>query len=179
MESDPPIATATIARIYMKQGMLDEAEALYRRLLQEQPNDARLMMGLAEVERRRAQKDLCPTDCQVALEVGEDRLECRWRISDEGRRRAGLVLGADGRLTLRLVTFPVDARRPHQDIQVEMTQGQIGLKPPSSRSQLLAAAVGLMGENERFVAIAHAEAVALQSGPPSAASPEPERPAEV
>ena len=49
---DPPIATATVARLYMEQGRLEQAERLYQALLRQHPRERALVEGLAEVRRR-------------------------------------------------------------------------------------------------------------------------------
>jgi len=52
---DVPFVTATIGRIYLEQGHLDRAEAVFRQLLVQRPQDPALDAGLREVARRRAQ----------------------------------------------------------------------------------------------------------------------------
>ena len=95
----PPIATATVARLYMEQGKLDQAEQIYRGLLRDSPQDPRILQGIEEVRRRRDELLGTASDDVVALEpLPDGELTCRWRVSVEGRARAGLVLGGSGTL---------------------------------------------------------------------------------
>jgi tetratricopeptide (TPR) repeat protein len=147
-----PIATATIARLYMLQGKLQQAETIYRQLLKESPDDARLVEGLAEVQRR-AETAQALSDDRVELRVLGDAFVCNWVISDEGRRRARLVLGGEGQLVLRLASFPSDPGRPSEDRPLAEETGTLVL--PLVRATLVAAAVGLRASDGRFTSIAH------------------------
>ena len=168
MEQGPPIATATIAGLYLRQGLLDQAEALYARLLEQRPGDPTLEAGLAETRRRRLARDPLTTDSRVTLRARQDGggVTCRWSIGDQGIRRAAGLLHTDerGRITVRLVCFPLDPDRPRQEIVVERTQGEITLRPPRG-ALTVSAAVGLLAQEEdRFVAIAHCDPLPLVAG---------------
>ena len=156
----PPFETATVARIYMMQGMLDEAEALYQRLLQRSPGDERLEAGLAEVQRRVQAELEATTSDRVELTARGGRLHCKWAVTDEGRGRAEMQLGREGDLVLRLVAFPLHPSRPGQDVLLESNEGQRVLDRPA-RARLVAAAVGLLDGGENFVSIAHCEALKI------------------
>jgi len=171
---DQPIATATIARIYMRQGMLDEAEALFKRLLRVQGDDPALREGLAEIARLRAADTRTNQDQdhdqedRVVLEPRRDSVLCRWNASPEGQRRAEGVLGHEGRLSLRLVAYPREQGRSPHDVTVDGAHGDLSFKPPRE-ALLMAAALGVMGNDEQFVSITHCEPVTL--GGPDAADP--------
>lgn len=156
----PVFETATVARIYMMQGMLDEAEALYRRLLTATPGDKQLEAGLAEVQRRIQAELEATSNDHVELTPRGGKLHCKWAITDEGRQRAERQLGRTGELVLRLVAFPLHPSRPGQDVPLDAAEGQRQLDRPH-RAHLVAAAVGLLDRGENFVSIAHCEAVKL------------------
>lgn len=174
MDKLHPIATATIARIYLNQGMLAEAEEMYRGLLRRDPRNAKLCKGLAEVrERIQAERGPDRPDL-VQLQAQESGFRCQWSVSDEGLESARLVLeqrssgpanpGAKtGGLTLRLMSFPDSPRRPPLDIQIEQREGSLSLRPPREAT-MLSAAVGLLcrdRDEELFVSIVHSEAIVL------------------
>ena len=51
LEAEPePVVTETMAELYVKQGLLDEARHVYERLLARRPGDARLRARLADLE---------------------------------------------------------------------------------------------------------------------------------
>ena len=161
MDQDaPPFETATVAHIYMMQGMLDHAEALYRKLLEASPGDPRLEAGLAEVLRRvEAERDAVNSD-HVKVVAQGGKLHCTWAVTDEGRTRAEKQLGRAGDLVLRLVAFPLHPSRPGQDLLLDEAEGKRILDRPA-RARLVAAAVGLLDSGDNFVSIAHCEAVKL------------------
>jgi hypothetical protein len=149
-----PFATATIARLCMLQGKLERAEALYRQLLQERPKDPRLIEGLGEVLRRKGAPASTPGGDQVRLRIEGEALVCSWTITEEGQERARRVLGGHGELILRLMSFPIDPRQPAKDQPLDRLSGDLVL--PSAESVcLLAASVGLIGADGRFVSITH------------------------
>lgn len=52
-EAEPePVVTETMAELYARQGHLEEAKRVYRRLLEQRPDDPQLLQRLAELERR-------------------------------------------------------------------------------------------------------------------------------
>lgn len=160
-----PLETATIARLYMQQGLLDEAEALYLRLLERRPEDSRLSAGLVEVRRRRDAEAAPPQgDDRVELTAAGERVRCTWSITESGIRRAATVArgATPGVVTLRAVSFPRQEERPHQDIQVGNAEGSLSFRPPPGAT-LLSVAVGLLGEEDRFVAIAHCDPLSLET----------------
>jgi hypothetical protein len=149
-----PFTTPTIARLYMQQGKLDEAEAIYRALQKQRPADPRVAEGLAEVERRRqapAEAGGAGEDAVELRAAAGDALECSYRVSEAGRRRATLVLGGEGTLTLRLCAFPGGKQ---EDVALSGDEGAVAV-PAALRAPVIAAAVGLRDANGRFVAIAH------------------------
>lgn len=150
-----PFATATIARLYMLQGKLEQAEEIYRKLLEERPGDRRLLEGLAEVQQRlRARLEPLPGDDRLELDWQGTRLRCRWVVTPSGLRRAELTLGAPGSLVLRLLAFASSAPPASQDHSLPGSSGELELPAPEG-ALVLAAAVGLGGEGNRFAAIAH------------------------
>lgn len=173
---DPhPIATATIARIYLKQGLLEQAEALYRDLLRRRPGDPELERGLGEVLRRRGEQRAPVGDDRVSVELGDGTVVCRWLLTEEGKGRAERVLEGPGRPALRLVGFPRERGVAPRDVLVEQREGNLSFRAPR-RARLLAAALGLLGEGDRFVAITHSEAVTLpEPEPRSEEEDEPRR----
>lgn len=152
----PPIATATVARLYMEQGKLDQAEGLYRRLLRDRPDDERLKAGLAEVQRRReGQLDQSGSGDRVTLELDPaGAVRCRWHITEEGQASARLVLGESGRLVLRVVAFPIRPNSTPADTDLDAPTGEATVEPPRGAS-LVGAAVGLLGSDGGFVSITH------------------------
>lgn len=52
--SAPPPASATLGRLYLEQGHLEEAERTFRAVLEQRPDDSVAARGLEEVVRRRA-----------------------------------------------------------------------------------------------------------------------------
>ncbi len=146
-----PFTTPTIARLYMLQGKLDEAEAIYRALAKEREGDPRIAEGLAELARRRQSPEVAGSEDAVELRVKGEALECSYRVSEAGRRRATLVLGGEGALTLRLCAFP---GAKQEDLPLAEASGAIAV-PASLRAPVIAAAVGLRDVSGRFVAITH------------------------
>ena len=49
---EPEIATTTLAEIYVQQGLLDRALAMYRRVADRSPGDPRIAVRVAEIERQ-------------------------------------------------------------------------------------------------------------------------------
>ena len=156
-----PFATATIAQIYLAQGKIDQAESIYRDLLAADANDRQAVDGLEEIDRRREAAQANQFDDQVLLElIGED-VDCSWRISPAGRRRARRVLGGDGQLTLRLAGFPRGVGNLGIDHALGDNCGLLKLPPPP-KATLAAVAVGLLAAEGRFVSIAHSKLVQLK-----------------
>ena len=158
-ENDPlPIATATIARLCMIQGKLEQAKLLYGQLLRENPRDRRILAGLADVERReKAREAPSPSANKLEIYVQDGATWCRWQVTEEGLRRARLVLGQAGDLILRLIPFPLSPARPPSDTPLPELSGKLALSPPS-QTALLAGAVGLLAAEGRFVSIVHCTA---------------------
>jgi hypothetical protein len=52
--AEPEIATTTLAEIYVQQGLLDRALAIYRRVAERSPGDERVSQRVEEIERLRA-----------------------------------------------------------------------------------------------------------------------------
>jgi len=162
--TDPPIATATVARLYMEQGKLDQAALIYRNLLDLDPQDIRLASGLAEVQRRRdGLAEISGTGDGVRLErVADGGVVCQWRVTDEGQARGSLALGRTGRLVLRVVAFPMGPQTTVQDIELSSPTGEMRIDPPAG-AELVGAAVGLLGGERAFASITHC--APLELGP--------------
>lgn len=58
--SEPLFATATVADLYVQQGYLDKAQAIYRELLESQPDDSSIKDRLNKVEASLAEKMVTP-----------------------------------------------------------------------------------------------------------------------
>jgi hypothetical protein len=154
-EQPLPFATATIARLYMLQGKLAQSEAMFRKLLEEQPGDARLVEGLAEVQsRQQARLQPLPGEDRVEMDWEGERLSCRYAITSEGEHRARRLTGGPGELVLRLMAFPAGAGAAPLDQPLAKLAGELELPAPEG-ARVLAAAVGLRAGSDLFVAIAH------------------------
>lgn len=160
---DPPIATATVARLYMEQGKLTQAERLFRLLLVRSPLDPALSSGLAEVQRRR-ELAAAPTGAdRISLGLDDAEVACTWHVTAEGLDRARLVLDGTGQLSLKVATFPIHpASETGQIIPLpaEQLTGVIRLETPPGAT-MIAAAVGLAAATGRFVAVAHCPAIKI------------------
>lgn len=164
-DSKHPIATQTIARIYVQQGKLDQAIAVYEHLLEAHPHDEALIRELAVVRGKvDAQGDLPLPDLDALMVDRTDdippKIRCRWRISEDGGGRARLVLGADGQLTLRLSGFPENAAGKPDDIAIDTHDGTLIIAPPAG-AILLTAAIGLLDDDGNFASVAHCDLVQL------------------
>ena len=155
-EESQPFATATMARIYLEQGKLDAAERILQQVLAQQPGDPQALAGLAEVARRRTTPEAASGEDseRVHLERRGDGLACRYRVSAQARTRAELVLGEEGALVLRVVGFPARADAAPVDVPLRQIEGELAVSAPPG-ADLALAAVGALGEDGRFVAIAH------------------------
>ena len=161
MDESPPFTTATVGRIYLEQGKLEQAEEVFRRVLAERPKDERCLQGLAEIARRRVDEQAGTTGADsVSVEAQDGALVCRFSVSTEGRRRARLVSGHDGALVLRIVRFPAVADTPPVDAVLPGDEGLLRLQPPEG-ALFVAAAVGLLAAGGAFVAIAHSTLISL------------------
>jgi hypothetical protein len=73
--AEPDIATTTLAEIYVQQGLVDRALAIYRRLAQRSPADTRLAARVTELEteleRQRAGGELATVVDSHVLAAGE------------------------------------------------------------------------------------------------------------
>lgn len=74
---DSDLLTRTMAELYARQGLHDEAAAIYRELLNDRPDDEGLRRALADVEQRsgapEAEEDLPETEDDVPVIAGDDR----------------------------------------------------------------------------------------------------------
>lgn len=61
-DQDADLLTRTMAELYARQGLVDEAEAIYRELLIDRPDDESLRAGLEAVLGMRAARGLRPSD---------------------------------------------------------------------------------------------------------------------
>ena len=161
-EYQQPFATATIAQIYLQQGKLEQAKAMFERLLRDDPNDERLKAGLREADRRLASDDERPSLSteSVMLKLAEGKPRCHWSLTPSAKERAERVLGSRGQLTLRLVGFPADPGLMPHDTPLKQETGALTLVPPPG-ALLIAASVGVLNQENRFVSIAHSDLVQL------------------
>jgi len=63
-DEDGDLLTRTMADLYVKQGLLDDAAAIYRELLADRPDDDDLRRALRDVESRLAGPEASPTDAE-------------------------------------------------------------------------------------------------------------------
>lgn len=165
-----PIATPTIARIYAQQGKLDQSAEVYRQLIASTPESdplaATLAAELEAVEQRLAREGKAPPQeldslsVETSSEGGRKRLRCRWRVSEAGCRRAQLVIGGEGQLTLRLAGFPTHGEVATRDTSLERTEGALLVSPPAGAT-LVTASIGLLDEDGNFASVAHCDMVQL------------------
>ena len=153
-----PFATATVARIYLAQGKLDQAEAIFRELRARRPDDPVPARGLAEVAaRRRALADAAAAEA-LELTWRDGALRCRWRVTEAGVARGRLLLADGGRadggaLVLHLAGFSAAGPTGAREIPLAARQGEMDAAPPAG-ALALAVAVGLRA-GDRFVPIVH------------------------
>ncbi|MCB9556673.1 MAG: tetratricopeptide repeat protein [Deltaproteobacteria bacterium] len=158
---DQPFVTPTVARIYLDQGKLDQAEQVFKKLLEAHPDDDDLKEGLAEIARRRSTEQRENTqDDGVQVEVDGSSLRCRWSTSPSGRHRAELVAGQPGDLVLRVVGFPHTPDSAPDDTALTEQQGMLTVDAPDAL--MAAASVGLFTKDGQFVSIAHSKIVQLK-----------------
>lgn len=155
-EKPLPITTATIAHLYALQGKLSKAEAIYRQLLQEKPDDPRLVAGLSAVmsQTQVLEPDAYPSEDTLEIQIRDGQASCRWAVTEKGIARARLVLEGPGDLALRLIIFPQE-KHPHpQDILLEQLSGELTL-PQMANAGWMANSVGLLGAHGQFASITH------------------------
>ncbi len=158
-----PFDTATVGSIYLDQGKLNQAEQIFRRVLERHPEDRRCQAGLAEIERRREADGAAVVDtveAEVSPRGGGGTIVCRFKVSDRGLARARMVTGEDGRLTLRLLGFPADQDPTPVDTPLETESGAVEVSSPGGAT-LAAVAVGLLTVSGAFVSIAHSKIIQL------------------
>jgi len=161
--------TETMARIYLQQGKVAEAAAIYRRLLDRAADDA---SQIAHLEARRAaarqrvveaaagpptpEVDLC-----AIVPWGPGQAACLWEITPRGRSAAQRQLaGARGRVVLRVVVWipgPTggETSRWERDLVTDADAGEQVVELPAAGGHAVAA-VGLQAASGAFAAIAHA-----------------------
>jgi tetratricopeptide (TPR) repeat protein len=161
-ENAHPIATQTIARIYVQQGKLEQAEAIYVQLLELSPGDAQLEKELAEVKKKRQESPASPSLQKEGLELSKsaETLQCRWTVTTRGVARARLVLGCDGQLTLRVAGFPADPEVATKDMVLDKLSGSLAFASPPG-SSLVTASIGLLDAEGVFASIVHCDMVEL------------------
>jgi hypothetical protein len=165
-----PIATPTIARIYAQQGKLSQSAEVYQQLLKstaaDDPLAATLSSELSAVQRRLQSEQAAPPQeldslsVETATEASGKRLRCRFCISDAGTKRARLVIGGEGQLTLRVAGFPAHGEVATRDTSLDQSEGTVLVSPPAGAS-LVTAAIGLLDEDGNFASIAHCDMVQL------------------
>jgi hypothetical protein len=182
-ESGSPadLDTLTMARIYLDQGQVEEAAAIYDRLVATACGDAQQIVELrdvverslsgAAVARRRASEaptELPPhhgRDLVAVVSLGPGRVLCAWEATPRGQAAAAAQLrGRRGGLALRLVTAtPGDgpaAGRATRDVALATDAGEVEVEAPA-RGGFVCAAVGLLADDGSFAPLAHSEVMPL------------------
>jgi hypothetical protein len=162
----PPVATPTIARLYLRQGKLEHAERMFEQLAQSRPSDVKLAAELAQAREAIAatQKATHAPSDELKLKANGRELHCAWKISPQGSERGELVLGNPGSLVLRVAGFPANPTALPKDIPLNASSGARKITAPAGAS-LVAASVGLRGRDERFASIVHCAFVRLNETP--------------
>ena len=187
--------TLTMARVYLDQGKVEEAAAIFDRLVDRACGDARQIVELREVverslagaavARRRAAEppgELPPChgrDLAAVVPLGPGHLLCAWEATPRGRAAAAAHLaGRDGSLALRLVTATPGggpdgaAGRTTRDLALEHDVGEIRIDAPAGGG-FLCAAVGLLAADGGFAPVAHSEVLPLPASGPAASTGRP------
>lgn len=97
-QQDTNIYTVTMAEVYSSQGHFDKAIQIYRRLLEEHPQEEALMAKLAESEKRLLEQQRTRKEDLVALFSQWLRLlEARQRLDAMEKLKRSLPVEAPGR----------------------------------------------------------------------------------
>jgi hypothetical protein len=185
-EPGPPsdLDTVTMARVYLDQGKVEEAAAIYDRLVARAYGDDRQLVELRELverslagaaaARRRANArpaDLPPChghDLVAVVPLGPGRILCTWEATPRGRAAAAAQLaGRTGALALRLVTTTPGAApngtagRATRDLPLDAEVGDVLVAVDAGG--FLCAAVGLLAGDGSFAPVAHSDVLHLPS----------------
>jgi hypothetical protein len=169
--------TETMARVYLEQGKVDEAAAIYHRLLDRAADDAGQIEHLGSLlaasetrradARRRVAQPAAAVSTAPEMELcalvpqGPGQATCLWEVTPRGRGAAQRQLAdAPGRLVLRVVVWAFgtprsDAARWDRDFGADADTGGRVVELPAEGG-LATAAIGLRSPGGAFAAIAHA-----------------------
>ena len=86
---EPEIATTTLAEIYVQQGLLDRALAIYRRVADRSPGDPRVAVRVVEIERQIEQLRASGEPASAPPELRPEP------VPTSGERRAAPAAAAD------------------------------------------------------------------------------------
>ncbi|HEY3359083.1 MAG TPA: hypothetical protein VGQ83_37885 [Polyangia bacterium] len=187
----PPVEhdTETMARVYLEQGKVAEAAAIYRRLITRAAEDAdqighlRGLLADSETLKRDARQRAAAAaaalparagvDLAAIVPLGPGLCACLWEVTPRSREAARRQLGgAAGRLVLRIVTAgagpAADApTRAVRDVAVDDDAGERAVETPDGG--VMAVAVGLRAGDGSFAAIVHAAPTPLPAASPGPA----------
>jgi hypothetical protein len=177
-----------MARVYLEQGKVAEAAAIYRRLIKRADADAeqighlRELLERSEVQRREARRrtEAPPAalparlgvDFVALVPLGPGRAACVWELTERGRAAAGRQLAAaPARLVLRLVAVSPGAAadepgRWEREVALGAEVGERAFDTPDGG--VIAAALGLRAADGSFAAITHAAPGPLPASAPAA-----------
>jgi hypothetical protein len=170
--------TLTMARVYLDQGKVEEAAAIYDRLVASACGDARQIAELREIVERslagaaaaRRRADEAPAalpaahgrDLVALVPRGPGRVLCAWEATPRGRAAAAAQLvGRAGVLALRLVTATPGAAagRDSRDLPLQTEAGEVEVAV--GRAGFACAAVGLLAADGFFAPLAHSDVLPL------------------
>lgn len=184
---DHPFLTVTVAEIYERQGKLDQAKDILQQILAADPTHARAPEQLERVQAQihalalvaettpashGAPHETSQAADWITLRTDAGMLQCEWRVTPDGRRRAEYVLEGPGALTLRQAHFASDRDSAVIDVPLDRDQGSLSLSFPAGAS-VVSAALGLQNGDGRFVAIAHTDHISLEPWTQGLPSPAP------
>jgi hypothetical protein len=172
--------TLTLARIYLEQGRVDDAAAIYDRLVASACGDAQQIVQLRDIverslsgaaaARRRANEapaTLPPRhgrDLVAVVCLGPGRVLCAWEATPRGQAAAAAQLrGRAAGLAVRVVTSTPGAgaaARATRDVPAAADVGEVEVAAPATGG-FVCAAVGLLAEDGSFAPVAHSEVMPL------------------
>jgi hypothetical protein len=175
--------TLTMARVYLDQGKVGEAAAIFDRLVDRACGDGQRIVELRQIVERSLASAAAARrhageppgdlprchgrDLVAVAPLGLGRILCAWEVTPRGRAAATTQLaGRPGALALRLVTAtPGDAPdgaagRTSQDLPLETEVGETLVATPRTGG-FLCAAVGLLSVDGNFAPVAHSEVLPL------------------
>lgn len=157
-----PIETRTMAKILADQGYRRRALAIYRKLVDQSPDDADLRAEMKAVResKKPADDDEDPERDECVAVAADDHAVVAWKVGDAAVARAARLCGEGATLVLRsivLSTVEGAVEREVAELPVELAGEQAF---DIEHGQRLIAAIGLR-RDERFVSIAHAPPLTL------------------